>query len=226
MPDAPCSTRPRATWTSYKALNDISRERQLTPEERAEQKKYSRLADAFTPLSKGMNSEYANQNAYDCVQVHGGSGFMMEYACQRLYRDARITSIYEGTTQLQVVAAIRYITNGTYLGILREMQAQEVSAELKPWMDKVKAMTDRFEEATNKVKEAGNQELQDLLARHLYEMAAVCVMSTLLITDAQRDYDLFRDSVRVYVTLAESEVARHGAFVMNFDAGNIESYRK
>ncbi len=61
-----------------------------------------------------MNSEYANQNAYDCIQIHGGSGFMMEYACQRIYRDARITTIYEGTTQLQTVAAIRYVTNGSY----------------------------------------------------------------------------------------------------------------
>ena len=113
----------------YKALDDIARERKLTPEERQEQKKYAKLADSFTPLAKkkyakladsftplakGMNSEYANQNAYDCIQVHGGSGFMMEYACQRIYRDARITSIYEGTTQLQTVAAIRYVTNGAY----------------------------------------------------------------------------------------------------------------
>ena len=60
----------------YKALDDISRERKLTPEERQEQKKYAKLADSFTPLAKGMNSEYANQNAYDCIQIHGGSGFM------------------------------------------------------------------------------------------------------------------------------------------------------
>lgn len=79
-----------------------------------------------------MNSEYANQNAYDAIQVHGGSGFIMEYKCQRLYRDARIFSIYEGTTQLQVVAAIRYITNGTYLGIIKEMLERPVAEELQP----------------------------------------------------------------------------------------------
>ena len=101
-------------------MDDIARERKLTPEERQEQKKYAKLADAFTPLAKGMNSEYANQNAYDCIQIHGGSGFMLEYACQRIYRDARITSIYEGTTQLQTVAAIRYVTNGSYLATIRE----------------------------------------------------------------------------------------------------------
>src|SRR5574344_2032288 len=86
----------------YKALEDIQRDRKLTPEERQEMKKYTRLADAFTPLAKGMNSEYANQNAYDAISIHGGSGFIMEYKSQRLYRDARIFSIYEGTTQLQV----------------------------------------------------------------------------------------------------------------------------
>ena len=99
----------------YKALDDISRERKLTPEERREQKKYAKLADAFTPMGKGMSTEFANQNAYDAIQIHGGSGFMKDYTCERLYRDARITNIYEGTTQLQVVAAIRHVTTGTYL---------------------------------------------------------------------------------------------------------------
>lgn len=105
----------------YKALEDIGRDRKLTPEERQELKKWNRLADAFTPLAKGTNSEWANQNAYDAISIHGGSGFIMEYKSQRLFRDARIFSIYEGTTQLQVVAAIRYITNGTYLNIMKEM---------------------------------------------------------------------------------------------------------
>ena len=103
-------------------------------------KKYQRMADAFTPLAKGMNSEYANQNAYDAISVHGGSGFIMEYKCQRLYRDARIFSIYEGTTQLQVVAAIRYITNGSYLNYLREMLQDEVAEEFKPLKARVVAM--------------------------------------------------------------------------------------
>ncbi|KAA6311420.1 Acyl-CoA dehydrogenase, partial [termite gut metagenome] len=73
----------------YKAFDDIAKERKLTPEERTEQKTFSKLADSFTPLSKGMSSEFANQNAYDCIQVHGGSGFMKDYTCERLYRDAR-----------------------------------------------------------------------------------------------------------------------------------------
>ena len=210
----------------YKALNDISRERKLTPEERQEQKKYTRLADAFTPLGKGMTSEYANQNTYDCIQIHGGSGFIMEYKAQRLYRDARILSIYEGTTQLQVVAAIRYVTNGTYLDILREFEQEQVIDELKPLQERIIEMTNTFEAATNLVKEAGNQELLDILARSLYEMAAVNVMANLLLLDASRAPELFANSAKVYVNLVESEVEKHFKFVNSFKAEDLEAYRK
>ena len=210
----------------YKALEDIARERQLTPEERQEQKKYSKLADAFTPLAKGMNSEYANQNAYDCIQVHGGSGFMLEYACQRIYRDARITSIYEGTTQLQVVAAIRYVTNGSYISILREYEQIPASAEMQPLLERVKAMADKFEACTESVKAADNQELHDFLARRLYEMAAVCVMSHLIIQDATRAPEMFTVSARVYVNYAQAEVEKHETFIRNFTADQLENYRK
>ncbi len=210
----------------YKALDDIAETRKLTPEERQESKKYSKLADAFTPLSKGMNSEYANQNTYDCIQVHGGSGFMMEYACQRLYRDARITSIYEGTTQLQVVAAIRYVTNGTYLSILREMGQADVIDDMKPLMSRVAAMTDKLEAAMSTVKDAADQEMHDFLARRLYEMAAVSIMSALLVTDASKAPELFADSARVYVNLAEAEVEKHSLFIRNFNAADLASYRK
>ena len=210
----------------YKALNDISRERKLTPEERQEQKKYTRLADAFTPLGKGMTSEYANQNTYDCIQIHGGSGFIMEYKAQRLYRDARILSIYEGTTQLQVVAAIRYVTNGTYLEILREFEQEEVIDELKPLQERIVEMTNKFEAATNLVKEAGNQELLDILARSLYEMAAVNVMANLLLQDASRAPELFANSAKVYVNLVESEVEKHFKFINSFKAEDLEAYRK
>ena len=210
----------------YKALNDISRERKLTPEERQEQKKYTRLADAFTPLGKGMTSEYANQNTYDCIQIHGGSGFIMEYKAQRLYRDARILSIYEGTTQLQVVAAIRYVTNGTYLDILREFEQEAVIDELKPLQERIIEITNKFEAATNLVKEAGNQELLDILARSLYEMAAVNVMANLLLMDASRAPELFAKSAKVYVNLVESEVEKHFKFINSFKAEDLEAYKQ
>jgi Acyl-CoA dehydrogenases len=210
----------------YKALDDISRERKLTPEERAEQKKYTRLADAFTPLAKGMNSEYANQNAYDAIQIHGGSGFIMEYKSQRLYRDARIFSIYEGTTQLQVVAAIRYITNGTYLTMMKEMLETEVAEELRPLKVRVEEMVKRYEQSINYVKESGSREVNDLLARRLYDMTAEIIMSLLILDDATRAPELFAKSANVYVRMAEENVVGKSLFVQNFIAEDIKFYRQ
>ncbi|MES5133803.1 acyl-CoA dehydrogenase family protein [Hoylesella timonensis] len=209
----------------YKALEDIQRDRKLTPEERAEMKKYTRLADAFTPLAKGMNSEYANQNAYDAISVHGGSGFIMEYKCQRLYRDARIFSIYEGTTQMQVVAAIRYIMNGTYLNIMREMIEQPVSEALTPLRQKVEAMLSQYEESIAFVKDANCQETQDFLARRLYNMTANLVMSLLILDDATKAENLFVKSAHVFVRHAEEENAGHSLFIKNFTPSALSYYR-
>ena len=209
----------------YKALEDIQRDRKLEAEERQELKKYQRLADAFTPLAKGMNSEYANQNAYDAISIHGGSGFIMEYKSQRLFRDARIFSIYEGTTQLQVVAAIRYITNGTYLGIMKEMLEQEVSDEMKPLKKRIEGMVAQYEAALNYVKEAQNQELQDFLARRLYDMTGDIIMSLLIIGDATKAPELFGKSAQVYVRMAEEDVMGKAIYVRHFTAEELPSFR-
>ena len=209
----------------YKALEDIARDTKLTPEERQEMKKYTRLADAFTPLAKGMNSEYANQNAYDAISIHGGSGFIMEYKCQRLFRDARIFSIYEGTTQLQVVAAIRYITNGTYLSIIKEMLESEVSDDLKALKERVAKLVELYEAAINKVKEANDQAVHDFLARRLYNMTGDIVMSLLILDDATKAPEMFQKSANVYVRMAEEEVLGHSAYIQNFRAEDLESFK-
>nr|WP_294732984.1 acyl-CoA dehydrogenase family protein [Prevotella sp.] len=209
----------------YKALEDIARDSKLTPEERQEMKKYTRLADAFTPLAKGMNSEYANQNAYDAISIHGGSGFIMEYKCQRLFRDARIFSIYEGTTQLQVVAAIRYITNGTYLNIIKEMLESEVSDDLKALKARVAKLADLYEAAINKVKEANDQAVHDFLARRLYNMTGDIVMSLLILDDATKSPELFAKSANVYVRMAEEEVLGHSAYIQNFTPESLDNFK-
>mgnify|MGYP000096850760 FL=1 len=209
----------------YKALEDIARDTKLSPEERQEMKKYTRLADAFTPLAKGMNSEYANQNAYDAISIHGGSGFIMEYKSQRLFRDARIFSIYEGTTQLQVVAAIRYITNGTYLSIIKEMLEQEVADSLKPLLARVARLAALYEEAVNLVKDANNQDVHDFLGRRLYDMTAEIIMSLLILDDATRAPELFTKSANVYVRMAEEDVIGKAAYIKNFKAEDLDSFR-
>lgn len=209
----------------YKALEDIARDQKLTPEERQEMKKYTRLADAFTPLSKGINSEYANQNAYDAISIHGGSGFIMEYKSQRLFRDARIFSIYEGTTQLQVVAAVRYITNGTYLNIMKEMLEGEVSQEMKPLKQRVARLIDLYEEALEKVKDDDNQDEQDFLARRLYNMTAIIIQSLLLIEDASKAPELFAKSANVLVRMAEEEVTGSSAYIKAFTPADLEHFK-
>ena len=210
----------------YKALEDIARDQKLTPEERQEMKKYTRLADAFTPLAKGINSEYANQTAYDAISIHGGSGFIMEYKCQRLYRDARIFSIYEGTTQLQVVAAIRYITNGTYLSIMKEMLEGELACDcMKALRDRVARLVDLYEESIERVNAYDNQDIHDFLARRLYNMTADIIGSLLLIEDASKAPELFKKSANVFVRMAEEEVIGHASYIKSFDPADLANFK-
>ena len=209
----------------YKTYEDIARERTLTPEERTEMKYYSKLADAFTPMSKGMGSEFCNQNAYDSIQVHGGSGFMKDYACERIYRDARITSIYEGTTQLQVVAAIRHVTTGTYLNKINEYAAEAYAPELKPLQDRLAAMTQLYADAVNRVTSLKNTEYTDFQARRMVEMAGHIIMGYLLLGDATRCAD-FTKSANVYVRFGEAEVNRHYKFITEFVPEDFTAYYK
>ena len=208
----------------YKAYDDIAKERSLTAEERKEAKAFSRKADACTPLVKGMGSEYCNQNSYDAIQIHGGSGFMKDYACERVYRDARITSIYEGTTQLQVVAAIRHVTTGTYLSLIREYEAQPVKESLKGIHDILVGLTEKFEKAVQTVTEAKNQEYLDFMARRLVEMAGNIIMAYLLLGHAEAN-ESFTKSCEVYTKLAQSEVDKHCDFIANFSPAQIDCYK-
>ncbi len=208
----------------YKALDDISKERKLTPDERKEMKKYSKLADAFTPMGKGMTTEFANQNTYDAIQIHGGSGFMKDYACERLYRDARITNIYEGTTQLQVVAAIRHVTTGTYLNQIKEYDAIEYKEDLKSLQARLQAMTAKYAELVETVAGTKDNEYIDFHARRLVEAGAHCVFGYLLLQDANKD-DSYRRSAEVYIKYGEAEIDKIYTFVNNFNQEELAFYR-
>ncbi|MDR1380954.1 MAG: acyl-CoA dehydrogenase family protein [Tannerella sp.] len=209
----------------YKALDDISRERKLTPEERQEQKTYAKLADAYTPMGKAMSTEYANQNAYDAIQIHGGSGFMKDYACERLYRDARITNIYEGTTQLQVVAAIRHVTTGTYLNQLRAYASIAYRPELDGYGKRLAVMTGIYEEMVATVTSVKDNEYLDFMARRLVESAAFCILGYLLLQDADRDAS-FLKSADIYINFGESEIRKNRDFISRFNPENLNSYRQ
>lgn len=207
----------------YKVYEDIAKERSLTAEEKAEMKKYSRLADAFTPLAKGLSSEFCNQNAYDSIQIHGGSGFMKDYACERIYRDARITSIYEGTTQLQVVAAIRHVTTGTYLNYMRDCETMNVAAEDQAIKDMLISLTNQYADAVAAVDACKEPGYIDFMARRLVEMAGHIIISYLLLGDAQRTPN-FRTSLNVYAKYAQSEVSKHIEFINKFNVEQLANY--
>ncbi|MDE6175998.1 MAG: acyl-CoA dehydrogenase family protein, partial [Paramuribaculum sp.] len=183
----------------YKIYEDIAKERKLTADERKEMKLFSKMADALTPVAKGLGSEYCNQNAYDSIQIHGGSGFMKDYACERVYRDARITSIYEGTTQLQVVAAIRHVTTGTYRQIIERYEAEEFTPATRPLADRLAALTAKYEQAVEKVASVDDADYKDFMARRLVEMAGFTIMGYLLTIDAARNEATFLKSANVYV---------------------------
>ena len=210
----------------YKVYEAIEAERKLTDEERAEYKSCQKLADALTPVLKMLSSEFANQNAYDCIQIHGGSGFMKDYACERLYRDARILSIYEGTSQLQVVAAIRHITTGSYLKRIREYETMEINPEFDLIKKRLISLTELFENTVNHVVETKNQELLDFVARRLVEMAGHIIQSYLLIIDATRDTEkLFHKSAFIYSKFAETEIRKHAEFIKELEVDNINLYK-
>jgi len=208
----------------YKTYQHMSEERKLDNAERDEMKEFQRLADLYTPLVKGIASEYCNQNAYDAIQIHGGSGFMKDYAVERIYRDARITSIYEGTTQLQVVAAIRGVTTGGYL---KQMHVYE-KIELKPELEKFRriliSLTQDYEEAVEKVISVGDNEYIDFHARRLVEMAGYIIMSYLLILDANRDMGHFR-SAQVFNKMAKGEVKARAEFIRASSLEDIGQYK-
>ena len=210
----------------YKAYEGIEATRKLTPEEKADYKEYQKLADAFTPILKMFSSEYANQNAYDSIQVHGGSGFMKDYACERIYRDARILTIYEGTSQLQTVAAIRHVTTGTYLKQIRHYESLPINPEFDSIRKRLITMTNLLEHSVERVNEVKSQEYIDFHARRLVEMAGHIIMSYLLIIDATRDKeDLFRKSAFIYNKFAEVEVRKHATFIKTFDVEGVDLYK-
>ena len=206
----------------YKSLDQIAKTRTLTPEERQESKRYSRLADALTPITKGITSEFANQNAYDSIQIHGGSGFMRDYACERLYRDARITSIYEGTTQLQVVAALRYVTGGTYSQFAKDTLESLADSAQKSTILEMVAKLDAMTEIASAHKE---QEFTDFCGRRLMESAAYCVMSALLLRDSIQTPELFDKPLKVFVDWAKGQVEGNAAVVMGWTPESTEYYR-
>ncbi len=210
----------------YKVYGFAQEERKLLPEERKEMKYYQKNADIFTPLLKLISSEYCNQITYDALQVHGGSGYMKDYPVERLYRDARITSIYEGTSQLQVIAAIRGVTNGAYLKKMHEYADIEVKPDFEYMSNTLAKMTDQYEKTVIKVLTAA-EETEDYLtfmSRRLVEMAGKIIIGYLLMLDANRGGD-YAKSAEIFIRKGKTENISDVSFINNFQAKDIDDFR-
>ncbi|MDR1583539.1 MAG: acyl-CoA dehydrogenase family protein [Prevotellaceae bacterium] len=208
----------------YKAYGFLAEDRKPTPEERQAEKSAQKTADFYTPLLKLFSSEYANELTYDSLQIHGGSGFMKDYPIERLYRDARITTIYEGTSQLQVVAAIRGITTGFALNKIREYETLPYRPEHEYIKNELVGMTNEYAETVEKVTSTANPEYIDFQARKLVEMAGHIILTYLLLIDAQRNND-YALSADVFLKYAAAENNLRHSYIMNFDVKDLGLFK-
>ena len=207
-----------------KLFEDQGRQRSLTPEERTEMKYFQRLADVYTPLLKLISSEYSNQVTYDAIQIHGGTGFMKDFPIERMYRDARINTIYEGTSQLQVVAAIRGVGSGVFMNKIREYEAEHVKPEYQYLKDQLIDMTARYEKAVETAKAYENNEMYDLVARRLVESVGNIIMGYLLLLDTQRS-DVYANSTRIFITMVNAQNREKEAYIDMFSPTELASYK-
>ena len=210
----------------YKQLNHISHERSLEPEERQEMKFYNRLADGFTPLAKMFASEYANEVAYDSIQIHGGSGYMKDYTCERLYRDARIMNIYEGTTQLQVVAAINHVTKCTYLEQIMRYEENTPTEATKAMFDKLVALREVYTKAVERVESIDKEcaGYKDFHARRLVEIAGYIIMSHILLRQAGENEEYVAPA-KIFVKYASKKIVEASSYIEQSEASDVELFR-
>ncbi len=205
-----------------KVYEEVKQERKLEKEERMEMKNYTKLAHVFTPLIKLVASEASNTIAYDSLQIHGGTGFMKDFPIERIYRDARITSIYEGTTQLQAVAAIKGVTTGVFLEKIRQYESEVVENDILN--KKLQDMTANYELIAKKVMEIDYPDYLDFHTRRLVEMAGNIIMGYLLVLNSQRE-EKFGRSAKIFIDLARSENQEKYDYIDNFEVESIELYK-
>ena len=141
---------------------------------------YKRFAAMLTPMSKMYATEICQKVTHDSIQVHGGSGYMKDYPVERYYRDARITNIYEGTTQLQVVAAIGGITSGTFMAYLKVLDGHMTDSVDQSLLKSVRDRVAKTEEVIAFFNEK-EQEYRDLYARDMVDLTIELVLSYLLL---------------------------------------------
>ncbi len=168
-------------------IEHLKAEGKDTSEDRARLKEVSKIAELLTPLTKYFLTEDANKIAYDALQIHGGAGYMREFNIERLVRDARITNIYEGTSQLQIVAAIGGVINDVLGKYFEEKQQKEYKGNLSRLAEILKEMRELFLDALKYVTDKDDKHFQDVAARELVEMYGYLYVGYLLLDEAEKN---------------------------------------
>jgi len=188
-----------------------------------EKKRYAKLAGFFTPMIKAYATEMANKVANDAIQIHGGTGYMKEFNAERHYRDARITNIYEGTTQLQVVAAIGPVTSGVAQMILDQYDAATYTYG-EDLLAKIRESRKVFNEALEYAKAyEGHDQFLTYHSRRLVEMATDLVISYLLLRDGNHS-ERKQKVAAVFIAKMPSRIKANRDFIMNDDGTLLKHY--
>ena len=187
-------------------------------------KSYARLANMLTPMIKGYATEMANRVAYDAIQIHGGTGFMRDFNVERHYRDARITSIYEGTTQLQVVAAIGGLTSGTINNALDEYESEDYSHAPQLYKRLLSARN-KFEKALVYIKGIEDAELVSYHARRMVEMATDLVQGYLLLRDA-RHAERKLKVAETFIEKMATRITMNAEFILDGESSLLRNYQQ
>lgn len=191
---------------------------------RAELKKYTALANMLTPMVKAYNSEMANEVANDGIQIHGGTGYMKEFNAERHFRDARITNIYEGTTQLQVVAAIGGIMKGVFENLIVGYEENNDFNSLEVFHKKAKKMATSVNEAINFIKENNDKDFQSYHARRLVEMSTDTIIAYLFLKDAKYSKRK-KEVLKYFLEYALPKVKMKSEIILNKTSSFLENKR-
>lgn len=175
-------------------------------EVRARMKKYAAFNKMLTPFAKYYASEMSMRVSNGAVAVLGGSGFMKDYPVERYLRDSRITTIYEGTSQLQVIAAIAGVTGGTVKDVIVDIFGKEDWQGEHPRMTKLLA---KLDEAIAFVK-TKDKEYHDLCARKLVDAAITLVNTALLFKCGKDEALMYWMMTRIPQAYAELEKVMSG----------------
>ncbi|UCD87892.1 MAG: acyl-CoA dehydrogenase family protein [Desulfobacterales bacterium] len=190
-----------------------------------ESKELKRFANLLTPMIKYYASEMCNRVAYDAIQVLGGAGYMQDYEVERIYRDARITTIYEGTSQLQIIGAVGGVTSGLFFKLMEDKKKDSYPKSFKPLIGKIDACESLLKEAVSFVKEQNDHVCTDYHARGLVDMAVETLMAMLLLEGASKSEQKL-NIARSFVTDTHLRVKMLAEKVLSHDAKSIDEFRR